>query len=171
MRNKEKLKKKWERKKNWKLMLLFFVFIYDRLGLFFHERSYNENCTPSRPLWEVKSHLARSVVRWVTTCEARVLFVVLKLPTFISLLPIIRFVFLFSLSSSFLIYLILILSRDIVLKLKWLSRESNPRPLFSSPHRIIVLLFLGIFCRKTENSRRGWSVGYDSVRSIRKASV
>lgn len=40
-----------------------------------HERSYNENSTPSRPLWEVKSHLAWSVVRWVTTCEARVLFV------------------------------------------------------------------------------------------------
>jgi hypothetical protein len=40
-----------------------------------HERSYNENYTPSRPLWEVKSHLAWSVVRWVTTCEARVLFV------------------------------------------------------------------------------------------------
>jgi hypothetical protein len=28
-----------------------------------HERSYNENYTPSRPLWEVKSHLAWSVVR------------------------------------------------------------------------------------------------------------
>jgi hypothetical protein len=40
-----------------------------------HERSYNENYTPSCPLWEVKSHLAWSVVRWVTTCEARVLFV------------------------------------------------------------------------------------------------
>jgi hypothetical protein len=38
------------------------------------------NCTPSRPLWEVKSHLARSVVRWVTTCEARVLFVLFCLP-------------------------------------------------------------------------------------------
>jgi hypothetical protein len=45
------------------------------LSLRRHERSYNENYTPSRPLWEVKSHLAWSVVRWVTTCEARVLFV------------------------------------------------------------------------------------------------
>ena len=50
-------------------------YIYDLTRLYFHERSYNENSTPSRPLWEVKSHLAWSVVRWVTTCEARVLFV------------------------------------------------------------------------------------------------
>jgi hypothetical protein len=47
-----------------------------------HERSYNENYTPSRPLWEVKSHLAWSVVRWVTTCEARVLFVLFCTCTF-----------------------------------------------------------------------------------------
>lgn len=50
--------------------------------LFFHERSYNENYTPSRPLWEVKSHLAWSVVRWVTTCEARVLFVLFFILSF-----------------------------------------------------------------------------------------
>ena len=30
--------------------------------------------TPSRPLGEVKLRRARLVVRWVTTCEARVLF-------------------------------------------------------------------------------------------------
>ena len=52
----------------------------------FHERSYNENYTPSRPLWEVKSHLAWSVVRWVTTCEARVLFVLLNI-TFVLFTP------------------------------------------------------------------------------------
>ncbi len=50
--------------------------------LLFHERSYNENYTPSRPLWEVKSHLAWSVVRWVTTCEARVLFVLFFILSF-----------------------------------------------------------------------------------------
>ena len=61
----------------WRLRLLLFCWWVSICGtwLYFHERSYNENSTPSRPLWEVKSHLAWSVVRWVTTCEARVLFV------------------------------------------------------------------------------------------------
>ncbi len=53
-----------------KLMCLYF-----RRVVCWYERSYNENYTPSRPLWEVKSHLAWLVVRWVTTCEVRVLFV------------------------------------------------------------------------------------------------
>jgi hypothetical protein len=59
-----------------------------------HERSYNENYTPSRPLWEVKSHLAWSVVRWVTTCEARVLFVLFCCVVFAKF-----FFFLFSFAS------------------------------------------------------------------------
>ena len=33
----------------------------------------NDKSTPSRPLGEVKLVRARLVVRWVTTCEARVL--------------------------------------------------------------------------------------------------
>jgi hypothetical protein len=73
----QKLNKQWasstKRMKIGTSFLLFFLF---RLPVERqHERSYNENYTPSRPLWEVKSHLAWSVVRWVTTCEARVLFV------------------------------------------------------------------------------------------------
>ena len=40
-----------------------------------HERSYQGYCTRSRPIAEVKLLRARPVVRWVTTCEARVLFV------------------------------------------------------------------------------------------------
>jgi WD40 repeat protein len=64
---------------NWccndKLLEFFSSFVLLCSGESGHERSYNENYTPSRPLWEVKSPLAWSVVRWVTTCEARVLFV------------------------------------------------------------------------------------------------
>ena len=40
-----------------------------------HERSYQGYCTRSRLIAEVKLLRARPVVRWVTTCEARVLFV------------------------------------------------------------------------------------------------
>ena len=40
-----------------------------------YERSYQGYCTRSRPIAEVKLLRARPVVRWVTTCEARVLFV------------------------------------------------------------------------------------------------
>ena len=60
----------------------FSLFFIVSLGIFIqavyialYERSYNKNYTPSRPLWEVKSCLAQLVVRWVTTCEAWVLFV------------------------------------------------------------------------------------------------
>lgn len=130
-------------------------------GDYFHERSHNENCTPSRPLWEVKSHLARSVVRRVTTCEARVLFVLLLLPLHI---PIILIVFLFYTSSSFLISLILILSRVILQKLNWIWRESNPWPWFTN-------LSFRIFWRIIENLHRGCSVGHGFVWSIRREPV
>ena len=71
---------------DWCYLTISYLSIYVSIWLmilFFHERSYNENYTPSRPLWEVKSHLAWSVVRWVTTCEARVLFVLLCLFCFV----------------------------------------------------------------------------------------
>ena len=42
-----------------------------------HERSYQGYCTRSRPIAEVKLLRARLVIRWVTTCEARVLFVLI----------------------------------------------------------------------------------------------
>ena len=38
------------------------------------ERSYHAKCTGSRPIPEVKLRRAESVVRWVTACEASVLF-------------------------------------------------------------------------------------------------
>ena len=50
-----------------------------------HERSYQGYCTRSRPIAEVKLLRARPVVRWVTTCEARVLFVFSLNPLFVKL--------------------------------------------------------------------------------------
>ena len=50
-----------------------------------HERSYKVYCTRSRSIAEVKLPLDQSVVRWVTTCEAWLLFVfalLLLLPHF-----------------------------------------------------------------------------------------
>jgi hypothetical protein len=43
------------------------------------ERPYNVDSTASRPLCEVKQHLARLVLRWGTTLESRVLFFLLHL--------------------------------------------------------------------------------------------
>ena len=126
-----------------------------------HERSYNENYTPSRPLWEVKSHLAWSVVRWVTTCEARVLFV-LFLSFFIhSLFTSTLFTCLF-LSHSF--SLILIPSR--VFPLQTFSVSLSPLP-----HTIIALFSLGIFSGKTETLPSCWSVGQQIVRWIRRERI
>lgn len=129
--------------------------------LLFHERSYNENYTPSRPLWEVKSHLAWSVVRWVTTCEARVLFVLFSfffsIHSFSFCSPFILVYFCFIHSFS----LILIPSREI------------PFSLFLSPlpHTIIALFSLGIFSGKTETLASCWSVGQQIVRSIRRERI
>ena len=117
-------------------------YIYDLTRLYFHERSYNENSTPSRPLWEVKSHLAWSVVRWVTTCEARVLFVLilftLNIPFFCTLLSLITFSFIFPLlfhSISSLFHSILIFLHTDSNPRSFLSDNSIPSPSLSRNYR------------------------------------
>ena len=47
-----------------------------------HERSFHSHSTRSRPIPEVKLGRARLVVRFVRTCEARVLFVLLFFSSF-----------------------------------------------------------------------------------------
>ena len=51
------------------------VIIFGAIVTLWHERSNQGYCTRSRPIAEVKRLRARLVIRWVTTCEARVLFV------------------------------------------------------------------------------------------------
>ena len=129
--------------------------------LLFHERSYNENYTPSRPLWEVKSHLAWSVVRWVTTCEARVLFVLFFI--------LFSFIHSFSFCSPFiLVYFCFIHSFSLIL----IPKRDSFQSFFSLlSHTIIALFSLGIFSGKTETLASCWSVGQQIVRSIRRERI
>lgn len=150
---------------DWCYLTISYLSIYVSIWLmilFFHERSYNENYTPSRPLWEVKSHLAWSVVRWVTTCEARVLFVLFFIPIHSC----------FFVHHSFLfIFVSFILSHSHSIKRDPFLFKLSVFFLSPHPHTIIALFSLGIFSGKTETLASCWSVGQQIVRSIRRERI
>ena len=65
----------WDKGERIRMFMFFFLVYYifeSKVGVFVFGQ-INDESTPSRPLGEVKLVRARLVVRWVTTCEARVL--------------------------------------------------------------------------------------------------